>query len=111
MRWLTDDAEPPPGSVQVIGGGNAGESGSPALKVMVPMADLIDVDAERTRLTKAIDTGEKDLRRVEAKLANENFVTKAPPAVVDKERNKHGRLLGELGTLRDQLSRLDGQEG
>ena len=109
VRWLDDDAEPPPVSVQVVGGGNAGESTSPALKVMVPMADLIDVDAERARLAKAIDAGEKDLKRVEAKLANENFVAKAPPAVVAKERNKHERLLGELGALKDQLSRLDGQ--
>ena len=109
VRWLSDDAEPPPVAVQVIGGRNTGESTNPALKVMVPMADLIDVGAERARLAKAINAGEKDLKRVEAKLANENFLAKAPAAVVAKERNKQDRLLGELDALKDQLTRLDGQ--
>ena len=109
VRWLDDNVEPPRVSVQIVGGGNTDGSTSPALKVMVPMAGLIDVDAERARLAKAIDAGEKDLRRTEAKLANENFIAKAPPAVVAKERNKHERLRGELGALKDQLSRLDGQ--
>ncbi|MYF29980.1 MAG: valine--tRNA ligase [Gammaproteobacteria bacterium] len=109
VRWLDDNAKPPPVAVQVIASGNADEPSSTALKAMVPMADLIDADAERARLNKAIDTAEKDLRRVEGKLANENFVAKAPTAVVAKERNKHDRLLGELGALKDQLSRLDGQ--
>ncbi|MDE0662127.1 MAG: valine--tRNA ligase [Gammaproteobacteria bacterium] len=109
VRWLDDNAKPPPVAVQVIASGNADEPSRTALKAMVPMADLIDADAERARLNKAIDTAEKDLRRVEGKLANENFVAKAPTAVVAKERNKHDRLLGELGALKDQLSRLDGQ--
>jgi len=109
VRWLDDNAEPPPVAVQVIASGNADEPSSTALKVMVPMADLIDADAERARLSKAIDSAEKDLRRVEGKLANENFVAKAPTAVVAKERNKHDRLLGELGALKDQLFRLDGR--
>ena len=104
VRWLDGDAEPPPVSVQIIDG--HAESASEALKVMVPMTDLIDVDAERARLTKAVDGAEKDLRRVEAKLANGNFLAKAPPAVVAKERIKHDRLLGELGALQDQLRRL-----
>ena len=106
VRWLDEDAEPPPVSVQVIGGGNAGESMSQALKVMVPMAGLIDVDAERARLTKAIDGAERDLRRVEAKLANSNFLAKAPPVVVAKERAKDERLRDQIGALRDQLTRL-----
>ena len=82
LRWLDDDAEPPPVSVQIIGGRNVEKPADPALKVMVPMADLIDIDAERVRLGKAIDTAERDLKRAGAKLANENFVAKAPPPVV-----------------------------
>ena len=109
VRWLADDDEPPPVSVQVVGGGNPGEATTQALKVMVPMANLIDVDAERARLEKAVDKAEKDLKRTGSKLANENFVAKAPPPVVAKERHRHDRLQGELDMLKDQLSRLDGR--
>ncbi len=106
VRWLDDGAEPPPVAVQVIAGNADGEAGP--LRVMVPMAGLIDVDAERSRLAKAIDKAAKDFARVEAKLANENFLAKAPEAVVTKERDKHHGLQNRLDTLRDQLARLDG---
>jgi len=109
VRWLDEDAEPPPVSVQIIDG--HAESAGQTLKVMVPMADLIDVDAERARLAKAIDGAERDLKRVEAKLANGNFLAKAPPVVVTKERTRGERLRGELGALRDQLTRLDAIRG
>ena len=109
VRWLDEGAEPPPVSVQIIG--DHTESTSQALKVMVPMADLIDVDAERARLTKAINGAERDLKRVEAKLANGNFIAKAPPVVVTKERTRGERLRAELGALRDQLTRLDAIRG
>ena len=111
VRRLDDAEEPPPVAVQVVGGGNVGAAAEPALKVMVPMADLIDVDAERARLAKAVDTAEKDLRRVEAKLANDGFLAKAPPVVVTRERTKGERLRGELAALRDQLTRLEDHSG
>ena len=110
VRWLDNDTEPPPVSVQVIGDREATAS-SQALKVMVPMADLIDVDAERARLAKAIESAERDLGRVEAKLGNSNFLAKAPPVIVTKERAKGERLRGELVALRDQLTRLDAIRG
>ena len=109
VRFLGDDEVPPPVSMQIVGGDNTGGATSHALKVMVTMADLIDTDAERARLQKAVDRAEMDLARTGSKLANENFVAKAPPAVVAKERNKHDRLRGEIGALKEQLSRLDGQ--
>ena len=109
VRWLGDDDEPPPVSVQIAGGGSPGEATARALKVMVPMAGLIDVDAERARLEKALDRVGKDLKRTASKLANESFVAKAPAAVVAKERHKSDRLHDEFGALKDQLSRLDGR--
>ena len=111
VGWLDDHEEPPPVAMQVIGGTSAGDLANPALKVMVPMADLIDVDAERARLAKAIDAAGNELKRVEAKLANENFLAKAPPVVVSKERRKGERLRGELDALRDQLMRLASHAG
>ena len=96
IDWLEADAEPPLASVQPIG----------ALKVIVPMEGLIDPEAERARLTKAIDKLEKDLQRVRSKLGNENFVAKAPAAVVDKERDKEASAAEQLDALRGQLSAL-----
>ena len=96
LRWLDDAETPPPVSVQVVGN----------LKVMVPMAGLIDVDAETRRVTKEIDKLTKELKRVDGKLGNDGFLSKAPAAVVAKERDKGKALrnqlevLGQLATLK-----------
>jgi valyl-tRNA synthetase len=58
------------------------------LSVLIPMAGLIDKEAELARLDKAIDKLEKDAARTRGKLGNDNFVSKAPPAVIDKEKAK-----------------------
>jgi valyl-tRNA synthetase len=58
------------------------------LSVLIPMAGLIDKEAELARLDKAIDKLEKDAARTRGKLSNENFVSKAPAAVIDKEKAK-----------------------
>ncbi len=96
LRWL-DDGEPPPASVQVVGD----------VKIMVPMAGLIDPDAERQRLQKELDKLTRELARVNAKLGKPDFLTRAPVAVVARERDKGQTLTGQLGVLREQLGRLD----
>ena len=96
LRWLEGGAQPPPASVQVVG----------ELKVIVPLAGLIDADAERARLGKAIDKLNKDLARVDAKLGNADFVAKAPPAVVAKERDRGAKLRAQFAVLDAELSRL-----
>ena len=105
VRWLGDVDDPPPVAVQVVR--SPGEGTAP-LKVMVPMAGLIDIEAERGRLGKAIDKARKELDRVQAKLANENFVAKAPAAVVAKERDKGEALAKRIEMLAEQAERLDG---
>ena len=96
-RWLGCDEEAPPAAVQVVGG----------LRVLVPLADLVDVAAERTRLKRALEKLGKDLARVEAKLANPNFVAKAPEAVVAKERAKSETLRQRQTVHTEELARLD----
>ena len=96
-RWLGCDEEVPPAAVQVVGG----------LRVLVPLADLVDVEAERTRLKRALEKLGKDLARVEAKLANPNFVAKAPEAVVAKERTKSETLRQRQSVHTEELARLD----
>ena len=76
------------------------------LKVMVPLAGLIDVAAERERLRKEIDKLTKELARVAAKLANDNFLAKAPAAVIAKERDKSDALRKRFDVLDEQRNRL-----
>ncbi|MEC7992024.1 MAG: hypothetical protein VX192_11690, partial [Pseudomonadota bacterium] len=76
------------------------------LKVMVPLAGLIDVEAERARLAKEVARCESDLQKLAGKLSNEAFVSKAPAAVVEKERQRAKDLEASLATLADQLQQL-----
>jgi valyl-tRNA synthetase len=68
--------------------------------VFVPLAGLVDLDAERARLQKEIDNLTKQIERSEGLLANQGFVAKAPPDVIERERANSD----ELRTRRQQLS-------
>ncbi|MCG8383670.1 MAG: valine--tRNA ligase, partial [Gammaproteobacteria bacterium] len=70
------------------------------LEILIPLAGLIDKDAELARLQKEMDKLDKDAERIQSKLANENFVARAPEAVVEKERQK----LGEVHSAREKLA-------
>jgi valyl-tRNA synthetase len=67
--------------------------------VYIPLAGLVDLDAERLRLQKEIDNQTKQMSRSEGLLANQGFVAKAPPEVIERERAK----LEELRIRRQQL--------
>ncbi|HRQ88734.1 MAG TPA: valine--tRNA ligase, partial [Bacteroidia bacterium] len=77
-------------------------------KIYLPLEGLIDVAAERERLGKEMAKAQDELKKVNAKLSNENFVTRAPDEVIKemKERQKHwqqrveelGRMIENLGS-------------
>ena len=75
----------------------------PVGRVVLPMAGLFDLEGERGRLTKQIGEAQDEVRRLEGKLANEQFRTKAPAAVVAKEEERlataGSRLRGLEGSL------------
>ena len=96
IEWLSDDAEPPLNALSLVG----------ELKVMVPLAGLIDLEAERARIGKEVGKAQQELEKIEKKLGNESFVAKAPEAVVAKERNRAAELKGTLETLEGQLQAL-----
>jgi len=76
------------------------------LEVLVPMAGLIDKDAELGRLNKEIQRLQGEVQRVGGKLSNASFVDKAPPAVIDKERAKLAEAEQALAKLADQHARI-----
>src|SRR5690606_34603894 len=96
VDWLEADAEPPPNALALVGD----------LKVMVPLAGLIDLDAERSRLEKEIQRREQEVQRIAGKLANADFVAKAPAQVVERERQKQQAAEAALRTLQEQLASI-----
>ena len=58
------------------------------VEIYLPLAGMVDLELEAKRLQKELSTLEGERKRLAAKLANEQFVTKAPPIVVEKERQK-----------------------
>ncbi|HVM39304.1 MAG TPA: valine--tRNA ligase, partial [Acidimicrobiia bacterium] len=76
-------------------------------EVVIPFEGLVDVDAARDQLDKQIAGLESDLAKVDAKLANEQFVANAPPEVVEKERRRAAELGDGLAALRGQRALLD----
>ncbi|MEM9620947.1 MAG: valine--tRNA ligase [Pseudomonadota bacterium] len=97
LEWLADDAEAPPHALALVGD----------LKVMVPLAGLIDIGAEIARLNKELDKVQQDLQRINAKLSNENFVGKAPAEVVAKEKEKAADLETRQVALQEQRAKLE----
>jgi len=77
------------------------------MRILVPMAGLIDVDAERQRLNRLLDKVRADLQKSEGKLGNPNFVNNAPGHVVSQERERVADFEKQLGQIREQLEKLD----
>ncbi|WP_434348525.1 valine--tRNA ligase [Myxococcus virescens] len=76
------------------------------LEIYVPLAGLIDLDAERDRLRKEIARTEQEAAGVLRKLENPNFVAKAPPDVVEKDRARVEELKERKAKLQDHLQRI-----
>ena len=76
------------------------------LTLLVPMAGLIDADAEIERLTKKIAGIRKDHAKISGKLANENFVKNAPPEVVTQDRERIADFDRQIAALDVQLERV-----
>ncbi|WP_110643447.1 valine--tRNA ligase [Salinicola sp. CPA57] len=96
VTWLDDPAQAPLSATQRVGD----------MEVLVPMADLIDKDAELARLAKEIDKQDKLIVGIEKKLGNESFTAKAPEAVVEKERGKLKEYLATRQVLVEQRTKI-----
>ena len=88
--------EAPPNSAVVAAAG-----------VKLYIHDIVDAAAERARLTKQAEALARGLAGIEGKLSNEGFVKKAPPEVVQRERERMAALTAELEAVRKSLDALD----
>jgi valyl-tRNA synthetase len=70
------------------------------------MAGLIDIEAEWSRLSKQREKQRTERERAAQKLTNESFVSRAPAAVVEKEKLRLAELDSALGELDERLERL-----
>lgn len=77
------------------------------LEIMIPMAGLIDVEAELARIAKQLEKAEKGLAQVQNKLANEKFVNNAPEAVLAKEKDKLAEYSDAKAKLLEQKAKIE----
>lgn len=100
IDWLEADQDAPASATGLHAG----------LEILVPLAGLIDVTAERTRLDKEISKLQGVLKQVEGKLGNNRFVENAPADVVQKERDKQQEMTASIAALKDKLEQLKNVE-
>jgi len=96
VAWLDDPDSAPPASMQVVGD----------MEVLVPLAGLIDVDAELGRLDKEQEKLGKEIARLNGKLGNARFIENAPADVVAGEREKLSNAENTLAQLTEQINKL-----
>jgi valyl-tRNA synthetase len=98
-RISTVRFEPAPaGAAMQIGAGDA--------TLVVPLEGVIDIDAEKARLAKALEASQKEAKSLEGRLANPAFVEKAKPEAVEKARADHMHHSAEAERLAAALARL-----
>ncbi|NNJ96662.1 MAG: valine--tRNA ligase [Gammaproteobacteria bacterium] len=91
VEWLDRESKAPESATALVG----------EMQILIPLAGLIDKEAELTRLHKEINKLQVNLDKGNTKLENPNFVDKAPAAVVEKERQR----VEELTRAKQQLER------
>ena len=98
-------------SIEVLAADDNGPASATAvvgdLSLLIPMTGLIDKTAELARLDKAMEKFEKEANKTRGKLSNENFVSKAPAAVIEKEQAKLAEAESALAKLLEQKQQID----
>ena len=96
VTWLENGDTAPESATALMG----------KMKLLIPLAGLIDKQAEITRLDKELDNKRNELSRCEKKLSNESFVAKAPAAVVEKEQARAAALNTAISSLEEQKEKI-----
>jgi valyl-tRNA synthetase len=74
--------------------------------VMLPLADVIDLDQEKARLEKSIAKADGEITKLQKKLQNQKFLSRAPEEVVKEQKNRLTEEKATKGKLTDALERL-----
>jgi valyl-tRNA synthetase len=77
---------------------------SEGVEVWLPLAGMVDLAKERARLEADAEQARKEIERLQALLANDNYTSRAPAAVVQRERDKLAEAEGRLGALGTKLA-------
>ena len=96
QRWLEPGQSEPPAAAAIIG----------ELKLLIPLAGLIDLGAEKLRLEKEIRRVDGEIAKCNAKLGRESFVASAPAAIVEQEKQRLAEFTSTLAGLCEQAARL-----
>jgi valyl-tRNA synthetase len=96
---ISTAAAAPQGSVQLVVRGEV---------AALPLKGVIDLAAERARLDKELAKADADIKRVDAKLANEKFVANAPEEIIEGEKEKREEAEGRRAKILEALERLKG---
>jgi valyl-tRNA synthetase len=96
ITWLNNNETTPESAIALVG----------EMNILIPMAGLIDKEAELARLEKEIQKINNDLPRIEGKINNPAFVDKAPQEVIDKEKAKMAELRSMLNNLEQQQLKI-----
>ncbi len=88
---------PPKGAAQIV----VGEA-----TAALPLAGVIDMAAERKRLEKAIAGVMSDMGKMDAKLGNPNFMSRADPEAIEETRERKAELVGQLAKLKAAIARV-----
>ncbi len=96
--WLAAGEDEPASAAAIVDG----------LRLLIPLAGLIDLDAERKRIDREIARVGAEIEKCQAKLGRDSFVASAPAAVVDQERKRLADFSQLLDGLRGQLDKLGG---
>jgi valyl-tRNA synthetase len=89
---------PPKGAAQIV---------LADVTAALPLAGVIDMDAERTRLKREIEKSEGEIAKVDVRLANADFVAKAPPEVIEENRERKASFEATVRKLRAALKRVE----
>jgi valyl-tRNA synthetase len=97
LSEVTYGSDVPKGSAQIV----IGEA-----TFVLPLTGIIDLDAERVRLKREIAKEEVEIGKIDKKLDNEQFVSKAPPEVIEEQRERRAEAVARLERLKAALARL-----
>jgi valyl-tRNA synthetase len=96
VTWLDANTNPPESAIALVGD----------MQILIPLAGLIDKEAELARLNKEMDKLQKELAKCTAKLDNPKFTERAPQKIVEKERQRVAEMSATLQQLEAQAAKI-----